>query len=135
MKNKIETLINYLDELFPNPKCELNYNKDYELLIATMLSHAVFVDTDTVRVCIGPVYDILVLCHVPNRELRIVDNGKFRNFKTLRRQVPAINDTVQHYHFANGIQFHTVCKAVPGRLVNESFVHNRLQILPYSLVC
>ena len=33
--NKIE---NYLDELIPNPKCELNYAKDYELLIATMLS-------------------------------------------------------------------------------------------------
>ena len=33
--NKIEK---YLDELFPNPKCELNYNKDYELLLATMLS-------------------------------------------------------------------------------------------------
>lgn len=33
--NKIET---YLDELYPNPKCELNYSKDYELLIATMLS-------------------------------------------------------------------------------------------------
>ncbi len=29
---------NYLDNLFPNPKCELNYNKDYELLLATMLS-------------------------------------------------------------------------------------------------
>ena len=28
----------YLDELFPNPKCELNYNKDYELLIAIVLS-------------------------------------------------------------------------------------------------
>ncbi len=28
----------YLDFLFPNPKCELNYNKDYELLIATVLS-------------------------------------------------------------------------------------------------
>ena len=27
-----------MDELFPNPKCELNYNKDYELLIAVMLS-------------------------------------------------------------------------------------------------
>ena len=27
-----------LDLVFPNPKCELNYNKDYELLIATMLS-------------------------------------------------------------------------------------------------
>ena len=29
---------NYLDELFKNPKCELNYNKDYELLIAVVLS-------------------------------------------------------------------------------------------------
>ena len=28
----------YLDELFPNPKCELNYNSDYELLIAIVLS-------------------------------------------------------------------------------------------------
>lgn len=27
-----------MDELFPNPRCELNYNKDYELLIAVMLS-------------------------------------------------------------------------------------------------
>jgi len=33
--NKIEE---YLDELIPNPKCELNYTKDYELLLATMLS-------------------------------------------------------------------------------------------------
>lgn len=31
-------IINYLDELFPNPRCELNYNLDYELLIAVMLS-------------------------------------------------------------------------------------------------
>ena len=29
---------NYLDELFPNPRCELNYTKEYELLLATMLS-------------------------------------------------------------------------------------------------
>ena len=35
MQNKI---IEYFDEIIPNPKCELNYNKDYELLIATMLS-------------------------------------------------------------------------------------------------
>ena len=27
-----------MDELFPNPRCELNYTKDYELLIAVMLS-------------------------------------------------------------------------------------------------
>ena len=34
----MNNIIEYLDELFPNPKCELNYNKDYELLIAVMLS-------------------------------------------------------------------------------------------------
>jgi len=36
--NKEEKIMNYLDEIFPNPRCELNYNKDYELLLATMLS-------------------------------------------------------------------------------------------------
>ena len=36
--NNINTILNYLDELIPNPKCELEYNKDYELLIAIMLS-------------------------------------------------------------------------------------------------
>ena len=34
----MNNIINYLDELFLNPKCELNYNKDYELLLAVMLS-------------------------------------------------------------------------------------------------
>ena len=31
-------LLVYLDELFPNAYCELNYTKDYELVIAVMLS-------------------------------------------------------------------------------------------------
>ena len=31
-------IIDYLEELYPNAKCELNYNKDYELLIAVVLS-------------------------------------------------------------------------------------------------
>ena len=34
----INRIIDYLDELFPNPRCELEYTKDYELLIATVLS-------------------------------------------------------------------------------------------------
>ena len=34
----IQEIIDYLDYLFPNPRCELNYNLDYELLIAVMLS-------------------------------------------------------------------------------------------------
>ena len=36
--NKKEEIKNYLDLLIPNPKAELNYNKDYEFLIAVMLS-------------------------------------------------------------------------------------------------
>ena len=35
---RIELIENYLEELFPNPKCEINYSKDYELLISIMLS-------------------------------------------------------------------------------------------------
>ena len=38
MKTNIAPLLSYLDELFPNAKCELFYTKDYELVIAVMLS-------------------------------------------------------------------------------------------------
>ena len=37
-KSNIKQIEDYLEDLFPNPKCELNYTKDYELLIAVMLS-------------------------------------------------------------------------------------------------
>ena len=34
----INKITDYLDNLFPNPICELNYNKDYELLLAIVMS-------------------------------------------------------------------------------------------------
>lgn len=34
----ISNLKDKLDKMIPNPQCELNYNRDYELLIATVLS-------------------------------------------------------------------------------------------------
>lgn len=34
----IREIEDYLDNLFPNPRCELDYNKDYELVIAVILS-------------------------------------------------------------------------------------------------
>ncbi len=37
-KNKVSEISSFLDEVFPNVGCELNYNKDYELVIAVMLS-------------------------------------------------------------------------------------------------
>ncbi len=33
-----DKIVEYLDSLYPNPRCELQYQKDYELLIAVMLS-------------------------------------------------------------------------------------------------
>lgn len=36
--NKIDNILEYLDELYPNPICELNYTKDYELLLAIVMS-------------------------------------------------------------------------------------------------
>ena len=38
MKNNKERILSFFDELFPNAGCELIYHKDYELLIAVMLS-------------------------------------------------------------------------------------------------
>ena len=38
MKSNISPILSYLDELFPLAKCELFYSKDYELVIAVMLS-------------------------------------------------------------------------------------------------
>ena len=38
MKSNVKLIGDYLDKLFLNPKTELNFNCDYELLIAVMLS-------------------------------------------------------------------------------------------------
>ena len=38
MKKNILLINEYLEKLIPNPICELNYQKDYELVIAVMLS-------------------------------------------------------------------------------------------------
>ena len=37
-KTNISSLLDYLDELFPSARCELFYSKDYELVVAVMLS-------------------------------------------------------------------------------------------------
>ena len=37
-KEKINLILDFIDSLFPDAKCELFYNRDYELAIAVMLS-------------------------------------------------------------------------------------------------
>ena len=38
MNSKTKEILDYLEELYPSAHCELNYTKDYELLIAIVLS-------------------------------------------------------------------------------------------------
>ena len=38
IKSNVSEILNYVNELYPDAHCELNYQKDYELLIAIVLS-------------------------------------------------------------------------------------------------
>ena len=52
-KDKLDSIQNFLDEEFANVGCELHYKKDYELLIAVMLS------AQTTDVAVNGVTDFL----------------------------------------------------------------------------
>ena len=38
MSKKVDEILNFLSELYPNAECELNYNTPYQLLVAVILS-------------------------------------------------------------------------------------------------
>lgn len=79
---KSDVLIETLDKLYPNAKCELNYNKDYELLIATVLSAQ---STDRVVNKVTPVlfslYDIFTLAKASLSDIEkiIYPVGTYKN--------------------------------------------------------
>lgn len=75
-------IVNYLDELIPNPKCELNYNKDYELLIATMLS------AQTTDKRVNEVTKVLFDKYKSLSELR---NGSIDDIKKIIRPIGTYN--------------------------------------------
>lgn len=69
MKNN-EQVINYLDELYPDARCELNYVEPYELLIATVLS-AQCTDkrVNEVTKILWQKYDLTSLSEAPQKEV------------------------------------------------------------------
>lgn len=72
-KNNNELITSYLDEIFPNVGCELNYSKDYELVIAVMLS------AQTTDVSVNRVTDVLFsryssLDEMANAKLEDIEN-------------------------------------------------------------
>lgn len=76
-----DILIEYLQELYPNPVCELNYEKDYELLIATVLSAQ---STDKrVNIITRELFSKYDIFSLANEETDIIENiikpvGTFR---------------------------------------------------------
>lgn len=65
-------IIDNLDKLIPNPKCELNYNRDYELLIATVLSAQ---STDKrVNMVTEKLFSKYTLKDLANLDLKIIED-------------------------------------------------------------
>lgn len=98
MKNKL--ICQYLDELFENPKCELNYKNDYELLIAIVLSAQ---STDKrVNQCTEILYDrYKSLEELKNANIRDLESiirpvGSFRRKSEYVKEIATI--LVDKYH-------------------------------------
>ena len=78
---KINDILNNLDEMIPNPRCELEYNKDYELLIATVLSaQCTDARVNKVTKVLFDKYDIFSLCNANNKDIEsiIYSCGNYR---------------------------------------------------------
>ena len=86
-----DIIINELNKLFNNPKCELKYTNDYELLLSVMLSAQT---TDkSVNIVTGPLYskydsleqlNTLSVSEIDNYIRRLgFHNTKSKNFKVI----------------------------------------------------
>jgi len=86
----VDRVLEYLDELFPNPVCELNYNKDYEFLIAIVLS------AQTTDKRVNKVTDILFKNYSSLKELSVADISDIediiREIGTFRRKSVYVRD-------------------------------------------
>lgn len=86
----------YLDELFPNPECELNYSNDYELLIAIVLSaQSTDKRVNTVTPIIFSKYNSLKAlkkAHLKDLESIIRPVGSFRRKASYIKNIATILD-------------------------------------------
>ena len=78
---KINEILNNLDKMIPNPKCELDYSKDYELLIATVLSaQCTDARVNKVTKILFDKYDIFTLSNANKQDIEsiIFSCGNYR---------------------------------------------------------
>ena len=73
MTNRTKAILAQLDELIPNPRCELEYNKPYELLIATVLSaQCTDARVNTVTKVLWQKYTLKALSEAPLKEIESI---------------------------------------------------------------
>lgn len=129
----MKKIVKYLDEIIPNPKCELNYNKDYELLIATMLS------AQTTDKKVNQVTDVLFKKYDTLEKLRksnvndIIEiikpigtyNKKANNIINIAKRLKEVNDIVPNdrkfLESLNGVGRKTT-NVVLSNLYNEPYI-------------
>ena len=86
-RNKITLITSFLDEKFPNVGCELNYNKDYELAIAVMLS------AQTTDVSVNKVTKVLFSNYPTLGELA---NAKIEDIETIIKSIGLYKNKAKH---------------------------------------
>jgi endonuclease-3 len=85
--NRVKVIEDYLDELITNPKCELNYNKDYELLLAVMLS------AQTTDKRVNKVTSVLFKKYDSLEKLK---NADINDLKSIIRELGSYNKKAQY---------------------------------------
>ena len=86
-KNKVELITSYLDEIFPNVGCELKYTKDYELVIAVMLS------AQTTDVSVNRVTDVLFSRYSSLEEMA---NAKLEDIEDIIHSIGLYKNKAKH---------------------------------------
>lgn len=106
MTNKISSIFSFLDKTYPDAKCGLIYSKDYELLIAVMLS------AQTTDNAVNRVTSVLFSKYPTLEEL---DKAPFEDIKTIISSIGLANNKARNI---KGIT-HELLTKYDGKVPND----------------
>ena len=107
MKKNILLINTYLDELIEKPICELNYNKDYELLIAVMLS------ANTTDKGVNKVTNILFKKYQSLEDLK---NSNIEDIKTIIKPIGSYNKKSEYIKEIANILINNYNSKIPNTI-------------------
>ena len=100
----INKILSYLDELYPNPKCELEYNRDYELLLAIVMS-----------------------AQTTDKRVNMVNKTLFKNYDSLEKLSKADIKDIEKIIKPIGTYKK---KAIFIKEIAEKLVHDNIKVVP-----